>query len=585
MMRHLPKKILAFFLVAALLSGALSGCGLFEVPDDPAPEEQGPETTPRSALINTGIPCDGKLSIAFVPGDTINPYTSTSRDNLSVAGLIYEGLYALGENFTAIPTLAKGLTTLDGRRYTLEIQSGRTFHNGVRLTVDDVIYSLNRAQNSALFGRRLEIVTGYERRHDAQGEYLDYEMDIVLNRVHGNISVLLTFPIIPRGSSGWTVPPGTGPYSFTEEDGPPRLQRFPEHRYSAYVPVETIYLTEVVTQEQTAAHFNAGILDILALELTVTGEPRIAATREIRHFEASLMDYVGFNIHRPEMRRVEVRQAISHAIDRAYITENIMRGNAVATPLPIHPALFYYDTDLAAEFSFNLHFARQLLAGEFVLDRPGARGVLADEGESEEPEENGEEEPEPPDEEDEEDADDMAGENDDADDGPPPIQLTLLVAGGNTNRMEVAGYIAASISELGYQVIIDDRPYDEFIEALEEGDFDLFYGQVRLQPDFDLTELLYGALAFGGVASLVDTRLMDGFLASGQMDRGEWATQLCREILTEAPFAVIGFRHLAVATQRGIVIGMQPTQENLYHNVWEWIVDLSGERVRPEEDE
>ena len=575
-MGYSQKKFLALLLVAVLLSGALVGCGLIQAPDDVSFVDGDPATTPEPTAIDTRIPCDGRISIAFVPGDALNPYTSTSRDNLSVGGLLYEGLYALGENFTAIPTLAEGITTLDGRRYTLEIQSGVTFHNGARLTVDDVIYSLDRAQNSARFGGRLEIVSGYERRYDAAGERLDYEMDIILSRVHGNIPVLLTFPIIPRGSFGWTVPPGTGPYRFTEEDGLPRLVRFPAHPHSDSVPMETIYLTEVVTQEQMTAHFNAGILDILALELTATGEPQLAATRELRHFETSLMDYVGFNIQRPEMRRAEVRQAISYAIDRAYIAENIMRGAAVASALPIHPALFYYDTLLAAEFSFDLSFARQLLEGEVTLGRPqtqerGDSDTDDEEHDAESPllqdAEEGDEDDDDPDDETEDDEDEDEDES-------PRAQLTLLVAGGNTNRMDVAVYIAASIAELGYQVIIDDRPYNEFLEALEDGDFDLFYGQVRLQPDFDLTELLFGNLVFGGADNQIDSRLLDDFMASGQSDRGFRAAALCRALMEETPFTVLGFRHLTVATQRGVVIGMQPTQENVYHNVWEWIVNL-----------
>jgi len=341
----------------------------------------------------------------------------------------------------------------------------------------------------------------------------------------------------------------------------PRLVGYAGHRYYQDLPIDTIYLREIATMEQLTANFNSGYLDIAALELTVA-EPLLAQTRELRHFEASLMDYVGFNLRRPETGRAEVRQAISYAINRTYITENIMRGNAVASPLPIHPVLFYYDHALSAEFSFDIDLARQLLAGEVTLDRPHP------------PPPNGEEadatEDEPPDVPPSEDADD---DEDEGENEAPPVQLTLLVADGNTNRMEVAVYIAASIAELGYQVIIDDRPYHEFIQALADGDFDLFYGQVRLQSDFDLSELLFGALAFGGSAS-IDSRLLDDFLASAQSDRGQRASAVSWAILREAPIAVIGFRHLSVATQRGVVVGMQPTQENLYHNVWEWMINL-----------
>jgi len=559
MMKQCLRKFLALLLVITFISGAMAGCfWRIELPETD-PESPTGDGRPPDTL-DIGIPCDGRISISFVPEDVLNPYTSTSRDNLAVAGLVYEGLFAMGENFTAIPAIAVGLSTLDGRLYTLEIRQDITFHSGEALTVEDVIYSLNWARQSALFAGRLSIVSGFERHYDEDGVALPYEMDILLNRVHGNIGILLTFPIIQRGSVGYEAPPGSGPYQFTDENGPPRLVAFPGHRYGQYLPLDTIYLTEIITMEQMTAHFNSGLLDIVGLEITVTGEPLLAPTRELRHFEASLMDYVGFNLLRPEMRRAEVRQAISLAIDRVYITENIMRGNAVPSTLPFHPALFYYDGQLAAEFDFDLRFAQEILAGRAALDRPDERPTLADEYPAE---------PAPT-------PNDPAEADEEDEDEEEPTQLTLLVASGNTNRMEVAVYIAASISELGYQVIIDDRPYHEFLQALAAGNFDLYYGQVRLQPDFDLWELLFGSLNFSGVDNIVDRRLLDDFLASGLSDRGLRAELLSRAIMMEAPFAVIGFRNLSVATQRGVVIGMQPTQENMYNNVWEWIVELRG---------
>ncbi|MCL2569207.1 MAG: ABC transporter substrate-binding protein [Oscillospiraceae bacterium] len=561
-MKPLTRKRIALVLVVALLMSSLTGCGLLLGARETVDDQLELIVTPTPIPIDPGIPCDGRVSISFVlEGDVINPYTSRSRDNLSASGLVYEGLYALAEHFTAVPVLAESVTTLDGRRHTIQIRQGITFHDGQSLTVADVIYSLNRARSSVVFGGRLEIVHDYERRFDADGVAYPYEVDIILSRVHGNLPVLLTFPIIPWGSGGQAAPPGTGPFRFIEDYGPPRLLGFAEHPRYAELPVNTIYLREIATLEQMTAHFNSGYLDIAALELTATGEPQLAGTRELRHFEATLMDYIGFNVHRPEVRNLEVRQAINFALDRLYITDNIMRGHAVPSPLPFHPALFYYDHDLAARLAFDLSLARQILAGAVTL---------ADVLDGELDAENGA----------------IVGEGEEAEEGAttdrPPVQLTLLVASGNTSRLDAAAYIAASIAELGYQVIVDDRPYNEFLFALQAGDFDLYYGQVRLQPDFDLMELLFGTLAFGGTANRVERRVLDDFLASGQTDRAYRAERLSRAILEDMPFAVIGFRHLTVATQRGVVIGMQPTQENLYHNVWDWMIDLPS-LVREEE--
>lgn len=576
----LATKPFALLLAVLLLCGSLVGCGLY-VPEEEPEEELDPvlSTTPVPVPIDTSIPTDGKLTVSYVPDEPLNPFTSTSRDNLAVGGLLYEGLFALEENFTTAPVLVQSMTTLDGRHYTLELKSDITFHNGAPLTVADVIYSFDRARSSALFGGRLGVISGYAQRHDAQGEPLELELEITLHQTHGNLPVLLTFPIIQQDSFYQAVPPGTGPYSHVGNGATARLERFDAHRYSDQLPVDTIYLAHITTNEQFTADFNAGLLDIVPIDPTAQGEYRLAATREVRHFESSLMDYIGFNLNRPETSRREVRLAISHAIDRAYITDNIMRGGAVASPLPFHPVVSYFDDQLAAEFGVDMPLAQQILSGQVIVPRFELPIEETDDDyDDDEPLDDTPQEPtEPnlpprPTPADPDRAPDLDPDRDDND--RPTPQLTLLVAGGNTLRMEIAVYIADSISQLGYQVIIDERPHHEFLEALEDGQFDIFYGQVRLQPDFDLTQLLRGELAFGSLYQAVPQRVIDEFLASGQSDRDQRATSMAEAVLLEAPIMVIGFRHLAVATQRGIVSGLAPTQENLFHGVVGWIVDV-----------
>jgi len=542
-MKTQVKKYIAFLLAVLFLGSSLTSCAFITEEEAGQGGIDGPTFLPGED-IEDNIPRDGRLSISFVPEDAFNPYTSTSRDNLAVAGLIYEGLFALDYAFSAVPVLAEHISTLDGSRFTIEIKSGITFHNGASLTVADVLYSLNRAQRSPLYSSRLSMITSYNRVQNAEGENSPYEFEITISRVHGNLPVLLTFPIIQSGTGYTAIPPGTGPFFRPDDEGTPRLEHFAAHPRSAELPIHTIYLTEIGTVEQLTAHFNSGLLDIVALDPTTTGEPRLAGTREQRQIEASMIDFIGFNVGRPETARNEVRQAISRAIDRVYITENIMHGNAVASTLPIHPILPFHDELLALQHAFDLEHAREILGG-----RPS---------EVSEPEEN--------------DSDEEDTEATPAETFRP--RLTLLVAAGSTLRLEIATAIANNISALGYQVEILDLPYEQFMYALESGNFDIFYGQVRLQPDFDLTPILHGDLAFGGIETLIEPRVIADFLASSPSNRGEMATAMGAAIFAEAPITTISFRYLAVATQRGVVAGLSPTQDNIYHNVWDWLLDL-----------
>ena len=534
------QKTLTLFLVAALLFATIFGCTSRGTPGEQQIEHgdlidlEVWASEPLPALAIDQVAWDGRLTLAYVAGDTLNPYTTQSRDNLSVTGLLYEGLYALGANFTAIPMLIDELSTEDGQNFTVRIREGIFFHNGVELTVDDVLYSLDRARQSPNFAARLSSIAASNHVIDEDGEISTLEFTLALNREHGNLPVLLTFPIIQRQTSDWTIPPGTGPFAHPADGGTSRLIAFNNHWHEGELPVQTIHLTQAQTAEQLAAQFDAGRLNIVGVDMVGSGMPRLSGSRDLRHYETSMMDYLGFNLQNDELS-TEVRQAISAVIDRGHIANHIMQGAMTATALPIHPALSAYDHALSAEHAYTLGRALAILHGydEDELD---------------------------------------ATDDDEDEDEPAPFPLRLLVSADNAMRMETVLYIAEQINTLGFIVTIDERPHERYLEALAMGDFDLFYAQVRLLPDFDLSELLFGSLALGGTDRLIDRAYVDDFLASGMDNRAAMATAMCEAFLEEMPFVVIGFRKLTIVSQRGLIAGLRPTQDNLYAGVFDWQV-------------
>ena len=81
--------------------------------------------------------------------------------------------------------------------------------------------------------------------------------------------------------------------------------------------------------------------------------------------------------------------------------------------------------------------------------------------------------------------------------------LTLLVNQESSFRVSLPQTIAAGLSRYDLQVTVRSLPYDgEYVQALEQGDFDLCLCQVKLTADWDLRPLLqsYAAMNYGGFA-------------------------------------------------------------------------------------
>ena len=71
-------------------------------------------------------------------------YSDTPTHNVNL--LIYDRLYDLSKEGRIVPDLAVDLPTIEenGTKYTVRIRSGVKFHNGDKLTIDDVIFSFQR---------------------------------------------------------------------------------------------------------------------------------------------------------------------------------------------------------------------------------------------------------------------------------------------------------------------------------------------------------------------------------------------------------------------------------------------------------
>ncbi|HEV2359209.1 MAG TPA: ABC transporter substrate-binding protein [bacterium] len=77
--------------------------------------------------------------------NTFDWTSSTATATRLVAWHVFEGLFAIDQQYTVRPLLAAGYTVSpDGRRYTIRLRRGLTFHNGQPVTADDVIASLQR---------------------------------------------------------------------------------------------------------------------------------------------------------------------------------------------------------------------------------------------------------------------------------------------------------------------------------------------------------------------------------------------------------------------------------------------------------
>ena len=102
------------------------------------------------------------------------------------------------------------------------------------------------------------------------------------------------------------------------------------------------------------------------------------------------------------------------------------------------------------------------------------------------------------------------------------LALDLVVNSDNTTRLAIGERLAEDLEALGIAVTLRSLPWEDYLAALEAGDFDLYLGETRMTADFDLTPFLSpeGALNYGGYADPEAAALLAAFRAASGGARG-----------------------------------------------------------------
>ena len=119
-------------------------------------------------------------------------------------------------------------------------------------------------------------------------------------------------------------------------------------------------------------------------------------------------------------------------------------------------------------------------------------------------------------------------------------------------------------------------PWEDYAAALSAGEFDLYYGEVRLTANWDLGSLLepYGALNYGHWSDPDISRLLAEY--AGAEDRTAAMRAVCVRLKNQAPILPVCFKSTSVLTQANVVEGLTPTAAEPFYALGQCVIYLEG---------
>ena len=515
------KKRLSALLLSGVLLLSCAACGPETAEETPAPTTPAPTETAGQSQTQTE---QREFVLPCYASESFHPITGGNRTNLTLAPLMYEGLYELDQSFTPSPVLcASAQTDETGLIWTFTLREGVTFSDGSLLTASDVVYSLQLAmgENSPYAGR-FSCGSGV-----AAGE--GNTVTVTLAAPNGALPALLDVPVVKE--TGGT-PLGTGPYVLTGEGDSLALEARTGWWKGETVPLARIPLHDVREANGMIHAFDTQDISMVTVDITGSNALGYSGTYEVWDYATSVMLYIGYNTASGPCADQGLRKALSYGYERSAVTKSILSQHARAAALPVSPASPLYDQTLADSLEYAPQTAEQLLEGAgWSL---GADGLRTN--------------------------------------GWQNLSLRFIVNTDNTYKVSAAEYLAQGLEKLGVTVQLDKLAWEDYVAALTAGEFDLYLGEVKLTGDFDLTALIApaGALNYGKYSDADAQTLLAAFRAAGEDGRSVAASALYAHLAETAPITPICFKNWSVLTHWGSLTGLSPTQQNVFYGLTGW---------------
>lgn len=315
---------------AATLTGTLAACGTSPAQRTGAPGGAAGSSAPKADGTITG-------AVSYELGTNgFDPMTTTAALTIAANWHTMEGLTEIlpSGDRDVYPALAKELPRkVDDTTYEATLRDGAVFHDGTKVTADDVVFSFTRVldpANKSLYAGFIGFLDSVAKKDDTTVTIkLKYPFSLVPER-------LAVVKIVPQAKAGADAkafdanPVGTGPWKMTDNSATSKELKF--ERFDAYTGPRPAKAKSMVwkVMPDDATRINAlsskavQAIDLVP-DLSVTTLKQSAAVEPAQGF--SLL-FAMFNAGAAPFDDKRNRQAFLYAIDMNKVIQTAYLGNA-----------------------------------------------------------------------------------------------------------------------------------------------------------------------------------------------------------------------------------------------------------------
>ncbi len=488
-----------------------------------------PASTPASTTALTAPP-QAVSTLFGVPlhhtGGVLNPLTDGTGLNRGYYNLTFDTLFTLDEQLSPVFNLCIGVRS-EPLRLTLTIRTDGVFHDDTALSAADVVYSLEMAKASPIYGQRLEGVIRITT-HGAD------RVELVLEKEQPDLLRLLDIPVIKKGTGVESDAVGSGRYCSVSTGGQQYL--LPATTHYSYrgqtLALTHMLITQVADTDALIYGVAAGNIGILRYDPLNPNGITLHANADRYAVETSTLYYLGCALHHPLLNNTEVRSALLGLLDIQALCD-ATEGALAATKSLYHPVLGYEGIRNTDSLEARQEAFHQAVEAQGIYVMSGA-GYYRN----------------------------RAGLR---------LELTVAINGTSVYERRLAEQLTLQLKAVGVylqtQVVAPDKDWKDY-------GADLLLASYAVGNSFDFSPLLTS----GGTANRLNwsdntlTVLLKTYQRQGVQAGAETAWEIDRTLAQHAVLLPLGYKREQVLINRKFNLsGVKISQTDLFWNVFDWV--------------
>jgi peptide/nickel transport system substrate-binding protein len=305
--------------------------------------------------------------------DSINTVNGGGGTLICEKAAVTETLVGANEDFSLKPGLATSWEQLDENTWEFRLRENVTFHDGSRMTANEVKFTLenvieaNQRVASMLKVEYIEAVDNYTLRIKTT------EINPILPGILHYPDTAIISPSSFDETGEFITPVGTGPYKFESFDEQTRILTVVknENWWGGEVGLDRMILKGIPDPNTRAMAIENGEVDF-TVDVPYSETDRIDSIDGItvEKYRTPRVYKLDINLKHEPLEDIRVRQAMSYAIDRSEIVEHVLYNVGEAAAGPFLPTMVWANKSLTP-YTRNLEKADELLTAAGWVDTDG----------------------------------------------------------------------------------------------------------------------------------------------------------------------------------------------------------------------